>query len=247
MRAITPGRRRDDAGVTLIELLVAVVFGGIIIAITLSFFTSVMRYSKQSVDTRMSTADAGNVSNVISTSIRSSVGYAKSGSDTLQTPVMPGSGGQTIVLVSFTDAYADLGASETDAAPYLIRYSVDGQRRMVEERWELSYNSQGFLMLPYLADGKTLPAPDRSRLLGDVVMNTPSEQLFTYYSGQCGEDELADVTTSAAAREKVAFIRFHLRIQSFDSQQTVDLDSTIGLPNRGITTDPERTCAIPAP
>jgi hypothetical protein len=239
--------RRDESGVTLVELLVAVVFGGIIIAITLSFFTAVMRNSKQSVDTRMSTADAGNVSNVISTSIRSSVGYAKNGLDTLQTPVLPGSGGQAIVLVSYTDAYADLDASTTNAPPYLIRYSVDSQRRMLEERWKLSYDSAGFLQLPFLPDGKTLPATDLKRLLGDVVMNTPTQQLFTYYSGQCGEDELASITTSAADRDKVAFIRFHLRIQSFDSQQTVDLDSTIGLPNRGITTDPERTCAIPAP
>src|SRR5690606_22591102 len=135
-----------------VELLVAVVFGGIIIAITLSFFAAVMRNSKQSVDTRMSTADAGNVSNVISTSIRSAVGYAKNGLDTLQTPVLPGSGGQSIVLVSYTDAYADLDASAADAAPYLIRYSVDGQRRMLEERWKLSYDAAGFLQLPFLPD-----------------------------------------------------------------------------------------------
>src|SRR5690606_8260774 len=65
--------RSEERGVTLVETLVVMVLSGIIMSITAVFFVTVTKQTMQAEDIRSSTADASNIMNVVSTSIRAAV------------------------------------------------------------------------------------------------------------------------------------------------------------------------------
>lgn len=231
--------RRDDSGITLVELIIVMALSVVIMTATVAFFVSVSKNTTRSLDVTHSTADASNVMNVISTGIRAAVRYEVFGQSELSPAVMQGSTSQSLTIITYTDA------GPTFPDPLMVRFSVDADRRMIEERWKPQLVN-GFYVYPISSTGTPIGAPYFRRALGDVVMNSATENLFRYYTGPCNADALTYVNSSTAVsssdRNKVAFIRFNLKLRSVGADETVQLDNKVGLPNMAITSDEVDIC-----
>lgn len=232
--------RNDDSGITLIELLVVMLLSSVIMTACVALFVSVARNTTKSVDITHSTEDASNVMNVISTGIRAAVRYQVSGQAELAPSVIAGSNSQSLTIITYTDA------GPTFPDPLMVRFSVDSSRRMIEERWKPQIVN-GYYVYPVTAAGVPTTQPYFKRALGDVVMNSATENLFTYYTGACASNMLSYVSASTAVtasdRGKVAFVRFNLKLRSIGSHEIVQLDNKVGLPNMGITSEEVGGCA----
>lgn len=235
---LRPGMQ-EDSGITLVELLVVMLLSSVIMTACVALFVSVARNTTKSIDTTHSTEDASNVMNVISTGIRAAVRYQVAGQTDLAPSVVAGSNSQSLTIITYTDA----GPSFPD--PLMVRFSVDSSRRMIEERWKPQIVN-GYYVYPVSAAGVPTAQPYFKRALGDVVMNSASENLFTYYTGPCPSDSIGYVSSTTPVtnsdRGKVAFIRFNLKLRSVGAQETVQLDNKVGLPNMGITTEEVGAC-----
>lgn len=231
--------RGDESGITLIELIIVMLLSSIIMTATVAFFVSVAKNTTRSINVTHSTEDASNVMNVISTGIRAAVRYQVAGQADLAPAVMLGSNSQSLTIITYTDA------GPTFPDPLMVRFSIDSNRRMIEERWKPTIVN-GFYVYNVSGAGVPVGTPYFRRALGDVVMNSATENLFSYYTGPCNTSALTYVTSSTAIsnadRNKVAFIRFNLKLRSVGSDQTVQLDNKVGLPNMGITSAEVDTC-----
>lgn len=216
MRAL--GRlRHDERGVTLVETLVVMVLSGILMSITAVFFVTVTKQTLQAEDIRRSTADASNIMNVVSTSIRAAVRNAVENSPNPD-PAVVAASPTSITVITYTDA------GPSFETPLRLRYQVDGAGRMIEERWNAT-KVHGYAVFPSMS---TQPAA--TRILGNVVVNSSSEPLFRYFDSSGGSLGGSGSLTSAQ-RNSVTAVRFTVKVRAEDSDEVVVLDNTVGMPN----------------
>jgi|GEM_PF-996285 len=215
---------RDDAGVTLVETLVVMVLSALLMSITVGFFVTVTKHTMQSEDARRSTADASNIMNAVSTAIRASVRNAVQTAVTPDPAIVEGDA-NSLTVISYTDAGV---AGEVGAAfetPLMLRYRVDGEGRMLEDRWAAVVNSRGYAVFP-----DTSVDPDSTRILGNVVVNTVADPLFRYYNAS-GVQLEPGRGLSPEQRSVITSVRFTVKVRSDDSRETVELDNKVGMPN----------------
>lgn len=212
--------REDDKGVTLIETLVVMVLSALLMTIAATFFVTVTKQTMASENIRASTADASNIVNVVSTSIRASIRNAKASSPNPDPAIVEGSA-TAVTIISYTDA------GPSFELPVRLRYSVDAQGRMVEQRW-LASEVGGYAVFPAMS-----VTPDAVRVLGNVVVNTSVEPLFRYYD-VTGAPLGAVTALNATERDAVTSVRFRVKVRAENSDQVVDLDNTIGMPNMNL-------------
>jgi prepilin-type N-terminal cleavage/methylation domain-containing protein len=217
MRTLYALLHRDDRGVTLVETLVVMVLSGILMSITAVFFVTVTKQTMQAEDIRRSTADASNIMNVVSTSIRAAVRNAVASSPTPD-PAVVAATPTSITVITYTDA------GPSFETPLRLRYRVDSAGRMVEDRWDATLVN-GYAVFPSMSTN-----PSSTRVLGNVVVNTSTDPLFRYYDtagGQLG----GSGTLTSAQRSAVTAVRFNVKVRADGSDEVVDLDNTIGMPN----------------
>lgn len=210
-------RLREDDGISLIEVLVVMMLSGLLMTMAVSFFVTVSMQTMQAVDTRRSTADASNIMNVVSTSIRAAVRNAVATSPNPDPAIVAGTR-TSVTVITYTDA------GPSFELPQRLRYSIDSGGRMIEESWR-STNVGGYAVFPSMST-----APHSTRVLGNVVVNTASEPLFRYYD-LTGAALGTSGTLSAAERAAVTSVRFYVKVQAEGSREVVVLDNTIGMPN----------------
>jgi hypothetical protein len=215
-------RRRvsGDAGITLTETLVVAFLSLIVMTIAGAMFVAVSKQTVIAEDIRRSTADASNIMNVVSTTIRASVRNAVETSSTPDPAIVRGTTTQ-LTVISYTDAGPSFDT------PLQLRYSiVNGQ--MIEERWQPSI-IRGYAVFP-----STTATPNARRVLGNVVVNTAQQPLFRYFSATGAELTPTASGLSAADRAITASIQFNVRVRALDSREIVDLDNTVGMPNMNL-------------
>lgn len=209
--------KRDDAGVTLVETLVVMVLSAILMSITGVFFVTVTKQTMMSEDIRRSTADASNIMNVVSTSIRAAVRNAVASSPNPD-PAVVAANATSITIITYTDA------GPSFETPLRLRYRVDSQGRMVEDRWDANVVN-GYAVFPSMTVN-----PASTRILGNVVVNTSGEPLFRYYNTSGGPvGGSGDLT--ATQRGTVTSVRFVVKVRADGSNEVVVLDNTVGMPN----------------
>lgn len=213
--------RVADRGVTLVELMVAAFLSTLILVAISTMFIVVARQTVTSQGIRLSTADASNIVNVISTTIRASINNAVQGSDTPDPAVVSGTS-STLVVISYTDA------GPSFQTPLQIRYQIVGGR-MTEDRWKPSI-VQGYAVFPALTT-----TPYQSRTLGNVVVNTALEPLFRYYNS-AGTELIPGATgLSLAQRQATVSVKFDVKVLAANSQQVVEVQNNVGMPNMALT------------
>lgn len=236
-------RRTDDAGVSLIELMIVMILSGLVLAMIMQFYVTIARSTTESGDIRSSTAEASNIMNVVSTSVRASVDIPVNPPDPANPPPpTPAVRKGTLNELTIT-TYTDAGPSFP--VPLQIRYYVDSAGRMIEQRWvatgcDIDNPSACSVIYP------TYPAitttPDASRVLGNLVVNRAnctagdptctSDPLFSYFAAdRTTQLGLGSGGLTAAEREAVAYVRFNLKVRAFDSATVIELDNLVGMPN----------------
>ncbi|PZQ90464.1 MAG: hypothetical protein DI534_04460 [Leifsonia xyli] len=223
MIAVRRRLRHDDSGVTLVETLVVMMLSALLMSITVGFFVAVTKQTTQSENIRRSTADASNIMNTVSNAIRASVNNAVSTSTTPD-PAIVAANATSITIISYTDAGVAGTVGNVFETPLRLRYRIDAQGRMLEDRWSAT-KTNGYAVFPSMST-----TPTSTRVLGNVVVNGTSDPLFRYYStsgAQLGGS--GDLTLTQ--RSAVTTVRFVVKVKADRSKETVVLDNTIGMPN----------------
>ncbi|MFT4029926.1 MAG: prepilin-type N-terminal cleavage/methylation domain-containing protein [Protaetiibacter sp.] len=229
MIALRRRLRRDDAGVTLVETLIVMVLSSLLMSITVGFFVSVTMQTMKSESIRRSTADASNIMNVVSTAIRASVNNAVE-SSTTPDPAIVAASPTSVTVISYSDAGVTGTVGNVFETPLRLRYRVDTEGRMVEDRWAATKNTKGYAVFPAMTVD-----PDSTRILGNVVVNSSSDALFRYYDSS-GAQLGGSGDLTLAQRTAVTSVRFVVQVQSDQSQEIVELDNMIGMPNMYLAT-----------
>jgi Tfp pilus assembly protein PilW len=218
--------RAADEGVSLIELMVAAFLSTLIMAAICTMFIVVAKQTLASQGTRLSTADASNIVNVVSTTIRASINNAVQGHDDPD-PAIVSASSTTLVVISYTDA------GPSFETPLQIRYQIVGGR-MTEDRWQPTI-VQGYAVFPALT-----ATPYQTRTLGNVVVNTAAEPLFKYYNGAGVEQVPGTVVAGAtvlslAQRQATTSVKFDVKVRAADSHQVVEVQNNVGMPNMALS------------
>jgi hypothetical protein len=212
--------RHRDEGVTLVEVMVVAFLSAIIMAVAGSMFVAIARQTVTAQGVRLSTADASNIVNVVTTTIRASIKNAVQTSATPDPAIVSGKP-MSLTIISYTDA------GPSFETPLQLRYSITNGR-MVEDRWKPSIVG-GYAVFPAVTT-----TPYSHRILGNVVVNASDDPVFRYYAADGHELIPAATGLSAADRAIVTSIRFHVKVQAFSSNQVVELDNNVGMPNMNI-------------
>jgi type II secretory pathway pseudopilin PulG len=235
--------RTNDEGVSLIELMIVMLLSTLILSVVVTLFVNVSRKTTESIDLRSSTADASNIMNAVSTTVRGAVPIdvqpSSSGVPNPPLPALKTAEANTLVVYSYTDA------GPSFPVPLQVRYRVDAQGRMVEDRWaangcSLTNPSGCTAAYPQYASPTT--TPQASRILGNVVVNVTQcasgdttcqlEPLFRYYD-ICGTQLGSDSGGAQSRIDDIAWVEFNVRVRAADSQADVRLVNRIGLGNTG--------------
>jgi hypothetical protein len=211
---------RADEGVSIIELMVAAFLSTLILVAISTMFIVVAKQTVASQGTRLSTADASNIVNVVSTTIRASINNAVLGQDTPDPAIVSGTP-SSIVVISYTDA------GPSFQTPLQIRYQIVGGR-MTEDRWKPSI-VQGYAVFPAVTT-----TPYQTRTLGNVVVNTALEPLFRFYNSS-GAEQVPAGTLSLAQRQATTSVKFDVKVQADNSKQVVEVQNNVGMPNMALT------------
>ncbi|HEY4152290.1 MAG TPA: hypothetical protein VGM38_03120 [Pseudolysinimonas sp.] len=212
---------RGDEGVTIVELMVAAFLSTLMMVAICGMFIVVAKQTVVSQGTRLSTADASNIVNVVSTTIRASINNAVQGSDTPDPAIVSGTS-SAVVVISYTDA------GPSFETPLQIRYQIVSGR-MTEDRWQPSI-VQGYAVFPAVAT-----TPYANRTLGNVVVNTALEPLFRYYNSAGTELVPGPTGLSLAQRQATVSVKFDVKVLANNSKEVVEVQNTVGMPNMALT------------
>lgn len=218
MIAVLRRLRHEDSGVSLVESLVVMMLSALMMTVAGTMFVTISTQTAQATDIRRSTADASNIMNVVSTSVRASVKNAVASSATPDPAVVAGTP-TSLTIISYTDA------GPSFETPLRLRYRVDSVGRMIEDRWNSSVVN-GYAVFPSMS-----ATPTATRVLGNVVVNTSSEPVFRYYNAAGTELSAAGSGLSATNRAAVVEVLFVVKVRADGSDETVELHSRIGMPN----------------
>jgi len=240
-------RRRiaDDSGVSLIELMIVMLLSALVLAMLVQFYVTVARSTAESGDTRASTAEASNIMNVVSTSVRAAVDIPVNPPDPANppapTPAVRAGKLNEVTITTYTDA------GPSFPVPLQIRYYVDSEGHMVEQRWVANgcdIGNPSACKVTYPVYPATTTTPGAQRILGNLVVNRANcaagdtsctnDPLFTYFAAdRTTQLGLGTGGLTAAERDQVAFIRFNLKVHASDSSVVIELDNLVGMPNVG--------------
>jgi len=212
---------RSEEGITLVELMVAAFLSTLIMVAMSAMFIIVAKQTVASQGTRLSTADASNIVNVVSTTIRASINNAVQGTDTPDPAIVSGTSA-AVIVISYTDA------GPSFQTPLQIRYQIVGGR-MTEDRWKPTMVS-GYAVFPAVTT-----TPYQTRTLGNVVINTALEPLFRYYNAAGTELIPGSTGLTLAQRQAAASVKFDVKVLAQNSHQVVEVQNNIGMPNMALT------------
>lgn len=206
---------RDDAGISLAELLVTMMVFAILMAITSGFMVSAMRASAQARTIDESTRAATTAMTAVTRNLRAGTDNPVAGV-TLPAPAFETAAGNEIVFY----AYVNLASAE--ASPIKVRYWLDG-RALKETTTASRRSADGFFTFTGAASTRTLAT--------SVV---PGPDLFTFVGATGADLPLAGLATDVAKRQ-IAAVRVRVQVgPSATSPAATTLVNTVGLPNLDI-------------
>ncbi|WP_394553003.1 type II secretion system protein J [Agromyces sp. MMS24-JH15] len=206
MRSLRP-TRADDAGVTLVELLVSMVILGVVMTMVANLFIAATTSSEQSRLMHESTANASNIANEVSKGIRQATTNANADGST--TPAVLFAQNERLVLISTVDVDSKVNLTGVNLQPTIVEYALDANRNLVERRWAATLTNNAWTF----PDWKTATATS-TRTVGGKIGPVASATLFTYLKAD-GITVLTpptDPNTSLAAVADVATVRLNLNV-----------------------------------
>jgi type II secretory pathway pseudopilin PulG len=215
-------RRRlaaDESGISMVEMLIAMMISGVLLAMVATMFLNVARATTDSNLTRESATAAGNIANQLGKTIRFATQNRVPGQLALDPAVVAGTP-NTLTLLTVADV------NPATLAPAMVRYTVQSGR-LVEERWPASGSAGAWT---FSAAGVAL-----TRTLGETVVPAGSGEraLFSYFDASGTELIPGATGLTATQRDSVASIGVTLRVRAASSAggPVTVLRQTVGMPN----------------
>lgn len=221
---ITPSD--PDAGITLVELLVAVVVAGILSAIVLNLFISTNKAVGTASSSTMNSRTAANAMDEISRVIRSATNNPLPGG--LVQPAVLVASRESLTVIAYVDSDA------VDPRPVRVQFTVDPTtRQIVERRWSAKNGANGLFVFDAtnsLISTRTLP--------GRIIAPTESGEpwLFTFLRmDRATPIDPADGSLDEANRRLIATIRVTVVTLGSESAMSkpATLSNVVGMPNLG--------------
>jgi type II secretory pathway pseudopilin PulG len=217
----------------MVELLVVILIMGIVTAMIASFYSSTMKTVHIASALRTNTAMASNAMNELARTIRAGTENPLR-NQALPAPVFVVAQPNTVVL------YAYVNLRSSDQTPVMVRFSVDAERRLIEEKWPAVLDAYGYWAFPAVsqATGKPTQAPASSRVLASAVAlpGNGVAPLFTYEDVAGDPVTMTSAGVSSSVIPDVAAVRVSVAIQgsTADAAARVVLENTVGIPNLGV-------------
>lgn len=200
-------RWRSEAGMSLAELLVSVTVLAILMTIVSTFFIIGSKVTNRSDAVGQATGAISNAMNEISRVVRSGGQQPKVG-ESLPMPTVIDAGEESLTL------YSNVDSKSTLVAPVIVQFAFDGQRNLVERRWQPLSSSGGYFTFPALTS-----SPDTMRVFPGPFLSksTGKPATFTY----------VDADGNAMARPASGFTASQIRAIS-GVTVSIRLDRTRG-------------------
>lgn len=223
-RLRTIRRTGPDSGLSLPELLITMVLVGVLGTIILTLVSSMFRTFTRDRSATESITIAATGMNEMTRVIRSGT-------------EVPITGGQAPVVVAAEDEmlvlHAYLDTDSMNPEPIMVRFTVEGDRDLVEDRWNATATGPQTWSFP-------LPTatPAVSRVVARKISPVAAEPVFQYY------DSLTSATPMTVPvggfteeqRRTIVRIEVYLSVQAdlTARAEPVVLNNTVGIPNLGI-------------
>lgn len=232
-RRLRPLRRNED-GITLIELLVAMILLGVLLTVVASLYVSSMNAVALSREVTGNTKQVSNAMNETSRVIRAGT------ENPLTPPAVPApafvSAKKDEIII-----YAFINLQNAQEQPQMIRLWVDrATGKYMESRWRATAVSGTtrwtFPSNPCL--GNNVPAgctaPNSKAELAGAVPSTATT-IFSYFKKNGDPIIVPAAGLSAADRALVSSVKVTLTVQASltDTSNPVTLENTVGMPNLG--------------
>jgi prepilin-type N-terminal cleavage/methylation domain-containing protein len=232
IRLLAAFRRHKETaedGITLVELLVAMMVLGILLAIIAGLLISSSKVIATTEATGQGTANASNVANELSNVIRSGTNQPVAG-QTLASAAFVAASSESLTMYSFVNSYTS--STSTQVRPLLVQFSLNSSRQLVEKRWLPTSTNGTYFIFPTLAQ---LPSktPMSTRIIGGPLLATPTtgvnrDPLFVYLNSSG-----AVVSNPTATPCSIASVRVTVRTQgpTTTSRPAILLVNTVDIPN----------------
>lgn len=219
-----PRSSRSDAGLTLLELLVAMGVSSILIALVATVFVTTSRVFTDQEGATDSARMASTAMNEVTRVVRAGTELPESGK-TANTPVFAYAGAEKIEMAAFIDA-----ESSKDPAPVKVSFGRNSANELVETRWAADrYLKIYWRFRDSPASARTIArsllAPDKTR------------PLFRYFDKDGGAlTPAAGASLSEDQRRNIASVQITMQVQANGSGRTapVAIQNMVGLPNLGV-------------
>lgn len=218
MRALLERARRDDRGITLAELLVAMALSVIIVATAAGFLGAAQKAQGSVNRIDQNTRVSSNVLNEMSRMFRGAT----------ENPVVNDESAPAFIVASPTLVrfYAFVNLTSSETKPVMVQFEVTGGQ-LVETQWPATAvaGSDG-----YWTFGSYPGAPSSRRILAPAVASS-SAKPFSYLGvdGVTSLDTVADTTLL----DDVRYVQVDLEVGSttVGAYSNVLTATTVGLPN----------------
>ncbi|GAA1522432.1 prepilin-type N-terminal cleavage/methylation domain-containing protein [Agromyces terreus] len=171
-------RRRlasDDAGFSLVELLVAVILMGIVLTMIANIYIATVKGTHQAGAVHESTGNASNAANELGAVIRFATTNPRSGTTDPDPAILAATSTRLVLMATVgVSPTAETGGRPTK--PTLIEFSRTAAGQLQERRWIPTASGSTWV---FAGTDPTTVAPASVRLLGGTL--TTGTALFTYY------------------------------------------------------------------
>jgi type II secretory pathway pseudopilin PulG len=221
-RLLAARRLRDERGITLIEITVVVFLFGLVSAVVMAMFVSVIRGSKINNKVNLDTRSAANGMNEMARMIRAAT------ENPLLNPaagVYPNDPSIIAANTSSIKLYAYVNLDSSAETPVIVQFWVNTRQQLVETKWlatTLTNTHWNFS-----------PTAQPDRILADSVI--PGSTLFRYFAGT--QTPLAVPTggiVDATARQSISSVQVTFSVKSAGSNSSITMQNTVGMPNLGL-------------
>lgn len=221
--------REQDAGVSMTELLIAMLVLSIVSVMVVGFFQATIMTGKTSQSLVTNTKQASNGMNEVSRIIRAGTANPVVNSDQSDPAFVIARSNELVM-------YAYVNLKNTDQTPIMVRISIDSQQRLVEQTWAAQPQPGGYWTFP----SPNPSTADSTNILASTVA-TPSgtKPMFEFLQANGVALSVPASGLDLDKRRIVAAVKVNVTIQGSmtETDSAVELTNTVGLPNLGIERD----------
>lgn len=207
-----------EAGFSLPEVMVAMTLLGLVLSLVLGLVTTFLPTFTREREAGTSTMVAAAGMNELTRVIRSGTGLQVAGAAGTS-PVFVEAAATSMTLYAFIDT------DSADPRPVKVRFAIDGQRRLVERRWQATTTDS-----PWAFETGT-PA-DRT-IARSIPTDAPA--LFTYLDENGAVIAVPSGGFTPAQLRGIAAVQVTLQVQADTTARAdpVTLQNAVGIPNLG--------------